>query len=166
MKKLIAIAIAATLILAFTTIAGGETDQVQGTFTPTGGTVAISCNKTTPAFGNINLGASAVNHSFNVSNDGTTNVSVVTTAASAGDWALVAGTSSTAASDEYCVNMDPGGGYVDIYTQQTIIADMIPAGTGTNYTFFNLTVFVSDFTTQGTPSQQTFYTNLTAAAVS
>jgi len=168
-EKIMAIVVVLGIICCFfTPTAIGETDEVQGTFTPISTGVAISCNKSTPAFGNIDLGSSAENVSFNVTNDGDTNCSVTMTAQDgAGTWDLVAGTSSPATNDEYCINMNPNAtGYLDVFSQQTVASDLPPSGVAWNYTHFDLKVFVSDYTTEGTPGQQTFYANLTASAIS
>ena len=167
MKKITAISIAAAIVMCMIPTTIGETDVVTGTFTPTSTGVSISCNKTAPTFGDIALGASAANNSFNVTNDGATNCTIVTTAGDgAGNWTLVAGTASLATTNQYCININiSSAGYLDAYSQQTISSDLPPAGGGTNYTSFNLTVFVSDFTSEGVPDEQTFYTNLTAAAL-
>lgn len=170
MKKIIVLAIV-LCIFAYVPIASSETDTVTGTFTPISTGVSIYCNNTAPAFGNINLGANYVVSKFNVSSDGDTNCSVKMTAGykDSNTWELVAGTSSPATNDEYCVNMAPNGsGYVDVYTEQTVASDLPPTGVSVpwNYTYFNLKLFVSDYTTEGTPGEQTMYANLTAAAIS
>jgi len=170
MKKLIAIAIALS-ILAYVPIVSSETDTVTGTFTPISTGVSIACNKTAPAFGNIDLGSNAENISFNVTSDGDTSCSVVMTAGYKGTntWTLVAGTSSPATTNEYCVNMNPNAsGYLDVYTEQTVAAELSPTGVFVpwNYTHFDLKVYISDYTSEGTPAEQTFYANLTAAALS
>jgi len=168
MKKQIIIAMVIVVcLLAYTPTVHSAT-TVTGTFTPTGGSVSIAVNQTAPAFGNIALGASAENLSINITNDGTVNCSVVTTAGDGpGTWELVAGTSSPATSDQFCINMDPeDASYVDIYTEQTVIADMRPLTAGLWHVKVDLKVFVSEFTTEGTPGQQTFYANMTAAALS
>lgn len=165
MKKLIAIVLVLCIFAHMPTAFGATT--VTGTFTPIPTGVSIACNNTSPGFGNINLGENKAIDQFNVSNDGDVNCSVVMTAQEGAGWSIVAGTGSPATSNEYCVNMDPwDSSYVDVYTQKTVSSDIPPAGAGTNYTYFNLTVFVSDFTTEGIPGEQTFYTNLTASALS
>ena len=166
-EKIVAIGITLCILSWTPSVLGATT--VTGTFTPIPTGVSIACNKTSPAFGEINLGASKANDSFNLTNEGDVNCSVTMTAEgdASGGWDLVAGTSSPATSDEFCINMDPHtGSYVDVQAIKTVSADIPPSGAGTNYSYFNLTVFVSDFTTQGTPGAQTFYTNLTAAALS
>lgn len=165
MKKLIAIAIC-ICICAYAPMVYGAT-TVTGTFTPIATGVSISCNKTAPAFGNINLGESKQNISFNVSNVGDTTCDVTMTAEDgSGTWALVAGTSSPATSNQYCVNMNPNAtGYVDVQAQKTVADDLVPTGVW-NYTHFDMKVFVSDYTSEGTPGQQTFFANLTASASS
>ena len=168
MKKITAISIAAAIVMCMIPTTIGETDVVTGTFTPDPTGVAISCNKTAPGFGEINLGASAANNSFNVTNDGDVNCTVVMNASDgAGTWTLVAGTSSPATTNQYCINVNPNGsGLVDVIDEVSISSDLPPAGIAWNYTHFNLTVFVSDYTNEGSPAQQTFYANLTAAALS
>lgn len=166
MRKLVVIAIVLGIFLYMPTAFGATT--VTGTFTPIPTGVSIQCNNTSPGFGNIDLGASGIINDFNVSNDGDVNCSVTMHAENgSGTWQLAAGTSSPATTNEFCVNMDPDdGGYDDVYTAQTVAADIPPSGGGTNYSHFDVQVFVSDFTNEGTPGQQTFYTNLTAAAIS
>ena len=166
MKKIIAIAIV-LCIFAYMPMVSSETDTVTGTFTPVPTGVSIECNNTSPAFGNINLGESKEKAGFNVTNEGDVNCSVKMTAEDgAGTWTLVAGTASPATTNQYCVNMDPADtGYVDVFTEQTVKADLPPSGSGANYTKFDLKVFISDYTSEGTPAQQTFYANLTAAAL-
>jgi len=167
MRKILAVLIAVATVLCMLPSVVSETDTVTGTFTPVPSGVSIACNETSPAFTNINLGESGDIHFFNLTNEGDVNCSVVMTAQDgAGTWDLVAGTSSPATNNEYCVNMDPAdGGYVDVQAEKTVIADLPPAGAGVNYTKFDLRVYVSDFTTEGTPGEQTFFTNLTAAAL-
>jgi len=167
MKKIIAVLIAIAVVICMSPTVFSAT-EVAGTFTPIPTGVSIACNNTSPAFGNINLGASYQVTLFNVTNEGDVNCSIVTTAGDgAGTWTLVAGTSSPATNNEYCVNINiSDAGYVDAYTEKTVSSDLPPAGAGGNYTHFNLTVFISDFTTEGTPGEQTFYTNLTASALS
>jgi len=166
MKKLIAIVIVMGIFSYMPTVLGATT--VTGTFTPVPTGVSILCNNTSPGFGNIDLGASGIVNDFNITNEGDVNCSVTMHAENeSGSWTLVAGTSSPATTNEYCVNMDPdNGGYDDVYIAKTVVADMPPSGGGANYTEFDLQVFVSDFTNEGTPGQQTFFANLTAAAVS
>lgn len=166
MKKTIAMLIAIAIVVCMSPTAYSAT-TVTGTFTPTSSGVSILCNNTSPAFSAINLGASGIITAFNVTNEGDTNCSVKMTAGEgAGTWSLVAGTSSPATTNEYCVNMDgPEAGYVDVQAEKTVITDLMPSGAGTNYTSFDLKVFVSDFTSEGEPEEQTFYANLTAAAL-
>ena len=142
--------------------------EVQGTFTPTGASISIDCNKTAPAFGNINLGSNGENLSFNVTNEGNVACTVVMTAGQGtGGWTLVAGTASPATTNEYCINMNPNAtGYVDAQSEQTIVSYLKPSEGGVNYTYFDLKLFISDFTNEGTPGQQTFYANLTASEAS
>lgn len=168
MKKIIVVLIAIAIVTCMISTVTSETDTVTGTFTPTPTGVSIACNNTSPAFGNINLGSNGEVSYFNVTNEGDVNCTVVTTAGDgAGTWTLVAGTSSPATTNQYCVNIDiADAGYVDAYTEKTISSDLPPAGSGTNYTKFDLKVFISDYTSEGTPGSQTFYTNLTAAALS
>ena len=166
-KKLIVIGVALCVLSCVSTAFGATT--VTGTFTPIPTGVSISCNETTPAFGNIDLGSSKAIDTFNITNTGDVNCSVVMIAEydASQTWTLVAGTSSPATNNEYCINMDPHtGSYVDVYTEKTDDADIMPQGAGNNSALFNLTVFCSDFTSEGTPGEQTFYTNLTAAALS
>lgn len=165
MKKIIAIAICLCILAYVPTVYGATT--VTATFTPISTGVAISCNKTAPAFGDIDLGSSGVNESFNLSNIGDTTADVTMTAEhGTGTWDLVAGTSSPATNNEYCANMNPNAtGYVDVQTQKTVADDLVPSGLW-NYTHFDMKVFVSDYTSEGTPGQQTFYGNLTASASS
>lgn len=164
-NKILAILITVVLLSALVPTAMGETDTVTGTFTPLPTGVSISCNNTAPTFGNINLGSDKEIVYFNVTNTGDVNCSVKMTAEDgAGTWTLVAGTSSPATTNEYCINMDPQDtGYVDVQTEKTVKADLSPSGI--DYTKFDLKVFVSDFTSEGTPDEQTFYANLTASAL-
>lgn len=143
--------------------------EVLGTFTPTGASLSIACNKTTPAFGNINLGSSGENLSFNVTNEGNVACTVVMTAGQGtGGWTLVAGTvTSPATTNEYCVNMNPNAtGYVDVQVEKTVVDYLKPSEGGVNYTYFDLKLFISEFTNEGTPGEQTFYANLTASEAS
>lgn len=164
MKKVLAIAVMMCIILCFIPIAESDT-TVTGTFTPISTGISIYCNKTAPGFGNVNLGESAENISFNVTNEGDVNCSVTMTAEDgAGNFSLVAGTSSPSGADKYCVNMNPAlAGYVDVYTQQTIVADMPAAGEVGNYTRFDLKIYLSTSASEQAPPQQTFFANLTAA---
>lgn len=166
MRKTIAIIIMAIIISMMPVTTSSTT--VTGTFTPLSSGISIACNNTAPAFGNVNLNSNKEVSNFNLTNEGDTNCSVVMTAVhSAGTWTLVAGTSSPATSNQYCVNMDPNdAGYVDVQAEKTVVSDLPPAGAGTNYTKFDLKLFVSQFTDEGTPGQQTFFTNLTASAIS
>lgn len=167
-KKTIIILVIALLTIICMTSNGLSDTTVTGTFTPIPTGVSIACNNTSPGFGNINLGESGEVVDFNLTNEGDVNCSVTQTAEDgAGTWDLVAGTSCPATTNEYCVNMDPQDtGYVDIQTQKTVISDLPPSGSPGNYTKFDLKVFVSDYTNEGTPAQQTFYANLTASALS
>ena len=169
MKKIIALIIVSSILLfTFMPSVMSVDTTVTGTFTPISTGVSIACNKTAPAFGNINLGENKEDVDFNVTNEGDVNCSVTMTAGDgAGTWLLVAGTSSLATSNQYCINMDDNDtGYSDVYTQKTVSSDLPPSGAGWNYTKFDLKVFVSQFTSEGTPGQQTFYSNLTASALS
>jgi len=140
---------------------------VTGTFTPSSSGVSITCNNTTPSFGSIALGGNNEVSFINVSNNGDTNCTVTMTAGEGpGTWTLVSGTSSPATTNEFCVNMDPNDAvYADVFTEQTISSDLSPPGTVVYYTKFDLKVFVSSFTDEGSPGEQTFYANLTAAAL-
>lgn len=166
-KRIAIFAIAIILCMGMMPVALSAT-TVTGTFTPLPTGISISCNNTAPAFGNINLNSEKEVSNFNLSNDGDTNCSVTMTAIhSAGTWTLVAGTSSPATTNQYCVNMDPNdAGYVDVQAQKTIVSDLPPSGAGTNYTKFDLKVIISQFTDEGAPAQQTFFANLTASAIS
>jgi len=166
MKKILAIIIATVIIGFLPTV--NSTTTVTGTFTPVATGVSIACNNTAPTFGNINLGSSAENLSINVTNDGDTNCSVTMTAEDGpGTWALVAGTTSPATSNEFCINGDfDDAGYVDVQTEKTVASDLSPQGGGRYHVKIDLKVFVSDYTSEGSPSQQTFYANLTASAIS
>ncbi len=173
MKKIIATLIAMAVVICMSPTAFSAT-EVAGTFTPVPTGVAISCNNTSPAFSNIDLGASGEIKWFNITNDGDTNCTVVTTAQDGvGTWDLVAGTSAPATSNEYCINVNPNGtGYVDAQTEKTIASDIPPSGiesgdgTWHNVTKFDLKVFISDYTSEGTPGEQVFFVNLTASAIS
>jgi len=166
MKKIIAILMATAIVICMSSTAFGAT-EVAGTFTPLPSGIEIACNKTAPGFGEITLGTSAENKSFNVTNEGDVNCSVKMTAGDgAGTWSLVAGTESPATNNEYCINVNPNAtGYVDAQSEKTISSDLPPAGVAWNYTHFDLKVFVSYYTTEGTPGEQTFYANLTAAEI-
>jgi hypothetical protein len=166
-KTIVMLMVVLSTILCMVPATFGVT-TVTGTFTPIPTGVSIACNKTAPGFGNIALGSNAENISFNVTNEGDVNCSVKMTAGDgAGTWALVAGTTSPATTNQYCVNMNPNlTGYVDVFTEKTVSLDIPPSGNTWNYTRFDLKVFVSDYTNEGTPAQQTFYANLTAAALS
>lgn len=170
MKKQIIIAIVIAAILSvYAPVVHSETDEVTGTFTPIPSGIGIDVNVSARVFGNIDLGSSGENLSTNITSTGDVNCSVVTTAEQGppGNWTLVAGTSSPATSDQYCVNMDPeDAGYVDIYTEQTVIAVMTPQGAGTWHVKVDLKIFVSDFTNEEAPEEQTIYANMTAAAIS
>jgi hypothetical protein len=169
MKKTIAVLTTLVLISTVTPVLGGDED-IAGTFTPVSSGISISCNNTSPGFGNIALNGEKEITDFNLSNEGDTNCSVTMTAEDgAGTWTLVAGTDSPATTNEYCVNMDPqDGGYVDVQAQKTVISDLPPAGAANwgNCTFFDMKVHASKYTNEGTPGQQTFYANLTASALS
>jgi len=165
-KKIIKMLVLAIAIVCASPVVFSAT-TVTGTFTPLPSGVSIACNNTSPAFGVIALGGNNETTNFNLTNEGDVNCSVKMTAQDgAGTWSLVAGTSSPATNNEYCVNMDPqDGGYVDVQAEKTVIADLPPSGGGINYTKFDLTLFVSSFTSEGSPAQQTFYANLTASAL-
>ena len=165
MKKIIVILILAGISACMMPISNSQT-TVTGTFTPLSSGVSIACNNTAPNFGNINLNSNKAITGFNLTNTGNVNCSVTMTAGEgAGTWTMIAGTSSPAATNRYCVNMNPAlAGYVDVYTIKTVIADLHPSGT--KWMHFDLKVYTSQFTSEGTPAQQTFYANLTAAAIS
>ena len=143
-------------------------EEISGTFTPTGGSLSIHVNNTTPAFGSINLGASGQVSNINVTNRGTVNASITCTAQKGpNDWALVAGTNSPTGTNQFCININvAGGGWLDIQSQQTVSADLPPTPQSVNGTYYALKVFVGEYTNQGTPSEQTVYANLTVTAVS
>jgi len=166
MKKILAIGIA-LLMVSFLPMSMAD-EEISGTFTPTGGTLSISVNNTTPAFGSINLGASSQVSDINVTNDGTVNASITCTAQKGpNDWELVAGTASPTGTNQFCINMKvEAGGFVDIQSQQTLSADLPPTPYTANSTYYALKVFVGEYTNQGTPSEQTVYANLTVTAVS
>ena len=169
MRKQIIIAIVVLICLALYSPSAFSATTVTGTFTPSGASLSIACNKTAPAFGSVNLGSSAENLSFNVTNEGNVACSVTMTAEQGppGNWTLVAGTSSPATNDEYCVNMNPNAtGYVDVQSQQTVVSYLKPSGGGVNYTYFDLKLHLSDFTNEESPDEQTFYANLTASEAS
>ena len=165
-KKTIKMLVVAMAIVCASPMVFSAT-TVTGTFTPTSSGISIACNKTAPTFGDIALGANAENTSFNVTNEGATNCSVKMTAGEgAGTWTLVAGTASPATTNQYCINVNPNAsGYVDAQAEQTISSDLPPAGIAWNYTHFDLKVFVSEYTNEGAPEEQTFYANLTAAEI-
>ena len=168
MKKIGIILVGLIFLFGFMPVEIAETDvAVTGTFTPTPSGVSISCNNTSPIFGAINLGGNGIVGAINVSNDGDVNCSVTMQAEDgAGTWTLVAGTSSPATTNEYCLNVNPADmGYVDAYSEQTISSDLPPSGAGQNYTYFHLKLYVSQYTDEGTPSQQTLYSNLTASSL-
>jgi len=168
MKKIITIMTAMILLATVTPVLAGDED-ITGTFTPSSSGISIACNETSPAFGSISLNSEGELKNFNVTNEGDTNCSVAMTAEDgAGTWTLVAGTDSPATTNEYCVNVavPSGGGYSDAQSEQSISSDLPPAGATGNYTSFDLKVHASKYTNEGTPGEQTFYTNLTASALS
>lgn len=161
MKKILAVLTAISMVLLATPMVLGADDEIAGTFTPTGSSFTIVCNQTAPAFSTIALGESGEITGIAVNNTGNQNCSVVTTAEGAGTWALVAGTGSPTGTNQYCVNMDNSSGYVDAYTEKEVSADLSPAGN----VDIKLKVFVGTVTDETTPAAQTFYCNLTAAAL-
>jgi len=167
MKKMKAILVIAAIMTALTLPLVTADTTITGTFTPQG-TVAIHCNVSAPAFSNIDLDANATVSMINITNFGDTDCTVVTTAVGVGDWSLVAGTDNPTGSNQYCVNMynrsGYGSGWYDIQAEKSITKCL--NATGVNYTHFDLKVYCGTNTDEGTPSQQTFYTNLTAAAIS
>lgn len=167
-KQIIVLMTVVTMIAICVSPVVSSVTTVTGTFTPIPTGVSIACNQTAPAFGNINLGSNKENLSINITNDGDVSCSVVTTAGQGtGGWTLVAGVASPGTTDEYCINMDPeDAGYLDVYTEQTVASELKPTGSGLYHVKMDLKVFVSSYTTEGSPGIQTFYTNLTAAAIS
>ena len=167
MKKIIAVMVATIMLAVATPTVFGAT-TVTGTFTPSSSGVSIACNRTSPAFGSIALNSEGSIENIYVNNTGDTNCSVTMTAEDgSGTWSLVAGTDSPATSNEYCVNMKvEDGAFQDVQTQKTVSSDIPPSGAGTNYTYVALKVHVSKYTSEGTPGEQTFFTNLTASAIS
>jgi len=167
MKKMKAILVIAAIMAALTLPLVTADTTITGTFTPQG-TVAINCNETSPAFSNINLNANATISMINITNFGDTDCTVVTTAVGVGDWSLVAGTSNPTGQNQYCVNMFNrsgfGSAWYDIQAEKSITKKL--NATAVNWTHFDLKVYCGTNTDEGTPSAQTFYTNLTAAAIS
>lgn len=163
MKKILAVLTAISMVLLATPMVLADT-TITGTFTPNPSGFSIACNQTSPAFGSINLGSSGEITAIAVNNTGDQNCSVTTIAGEgAGTWSLTAGTSSPTGTNQYSVNVaiPSGGAYADAYTEKTVSADLPPAGN----VDIDMKVYVGTVTDEGTPGQQTFYCNLTAAAL-
>lgn len=163
MKKIFAVLIAISMVCLATPMVLADT-TVTGTFTPSPSGFSISCNQTSPAFGSIDLGSSGEITHIAVNNTGDQNCSVDTTAGEgSGTWTLTAGTASPTGTNQYSVNaaIPSGGAYADAYTQKAVSADLSPAGN----IDIDMKVFVGTVTDEATPGQQTFYCNLTAAAL-
>ena len=164
MKQIFAAIVALSMVcLAMPMVLGADV-TVTGTFTPNPSGYSIGCNVTSPAFGSINLGSNGALTNFAVNNTGDQNCSVTMQAGEgAGTWTLVAGTASPTGTNQFCINtaIPSGGAYVDALTERTVTSDLSPAGSAS----FDLKVFVGTITDEGTPGAQTFYSNLTAAAL-
>jgi len=167
MKKILAAVVALAIISCFLIPLVTAATTVTGTFTPQS-TVAINVNNTSPGFGNVNVGENGTISNINITNFGDTACTVVTTAEEGMiDWDLVAGTTNPTGVNEFCVNMFNRSGYgsnwYDIQAEKSVTKKLNV--TGVNWTLYDLKVMVGTNTDQGTPAEQTFYANLTAAAI-
>ena len=167
MKKILALIITLAIISSFIIPLVSAATTVTGTFTPQS-TVAINVNNTSPAFGSVNVGENATIAHINITNFGDTACTVTTTAEEGmDDWDLVAGTDNPTGENQFCINMfnrsGYGSGWYDIETEKAITKQLNV--TGVNWTLYDLKLLVGTNTNQGTPGEQTFYANLTAAAI-
>jgi len=153
-------------VLTFPIAMSASDVTVTGSFSPQS-TIAISCNNTAPAFGDIALAANGTVSHLNITNDGTSDCSVTTTAAGTigANWTLKSGTYCPSEANNYSINLYNWTEYAawsDIYTEKTIISPL--NATGNKWGEFDLRLFVGNESSTG-PGAQTCYTNLTAAAI-
>ena len=176
MKKSIAVLVAAFMISALCpSVLGASSAAITGTFTPSG-SLDIICNVSAPDFGTINLAESAITYNITVQNVGDTACSISTQAVNDTGWAIVAGNYSPAGLNSYSVailNYSRGvveskTNYLDISAGSYLINGSFAAtgGDQINKTWYNLQVYVGNATDEGTPGAQTFWANVTAAALS
>jgi len=147
---------------------GASTVVVTGTFTPSA-TLAIDCNYTSAPMGTVNLaeGAWITNTSgaYNLTNVGEVNCSVtIQVGNGTGHYNATANTSLVGATDKFAVNVHIADTAHDIIGAYTLSSDLGTAA-NQNRTNFNISVYLSTFTSQA-GTEQTFYANMTAAALS
>jgi len=147
---------------------GASTSTVTGSFTPSA-TLAISCNYTSAPMGTISLASGAWIHNtsgaYNLTNVGEVNCSVtIQSGNGSGHYNLTANSSLTGVTDKFAVNIHVAGTSHDILGGYTLSSDLGTAA-NENRTNFNMSVYLSTFTSQE-GAEQTFYANMTAAALS
>ena len=162
MRKEKAIIVSLMVLVCFLvpTVLGGET-TVTGTFTATG-TLSVSVNDTTPAFGSIEVSASST-VPMKVTNDGDVTADVTQDQAVVdGGNSMTIGTNGSLTIDQYAVMMRPsGGGETDIgQNDNTLIADdLVKDGVG----YYNLSVYIAATLSAESHADEQFSADITVA---
>lgn len=168
-RKLLLLVVAIiTACMATPSIPADTTASTMGTF-ETGATLSIEVNRTVLDFGTVPLGTNATG-ALQVNNTGTANCSVILLGADGpGNWTLENGTDIPTGFNEFCVVGNTTGNYTGQANQSitwnfTVMDDLSPVGELRSTQPYKVTLCVGTKTDEATETQ-TFYMNLTAAAV-
>jgi hypothetical protein len=160
--KLLAVLISLAICSFSSIVLAAETVVITGSFSPTG-TISITCNNTSPAFGTIALGSNSFIANINVTNNGNVSCSVTAIAGNGtATWSLVSANFSTVGPNQFAVAVFNGSAtWLNIFTSQTLSANLSQS----EGKLFGMKVYISN-TTSSASASQAFYCNLTAAALS